>query len=184
MACDYNDYSYILLLSSLIPSFTASYWTVHGSSSLNGSPRPSSYAALQICQWCPEPQSPRGATYSFTAGTGKSQRVNGFSVINTKNFPFYGVYLSFARLSQLYTFRGRSLSQLRCWLLRPLRSRSRCWVRLVVHNEWTVKPLFILLIFFSIFFFQIRGASFPTDSGHACQPGGKDHWHVAGDRQL
>lgn len=38
--------------------------------------------------------------------------------------------------------------------------------------------------FFFFFFFLRRGASVPTDSGHACQPSRKDHWHVAGDRQL
>lgn len=34
------------------------------------------------------------------------------------------------------------------------------------------------------FIFPNRWASFPTDSGHACQPSRKNHWHAAGDRQL
>lgn len=49
--------------------------------------------------------------------------------------------------------------------------------------------MFRVLVFGQIythsqFFFLRRGASVPTDSGHACQPSRKDHWHVAGDRQL
>lgn len=35
-----------------------------------------------------------------------------------------------SRLSQLCTFRARSLSQPPCWLPRPLRSRNRCSVRI------------------------------------------------------
>lgn len=99
------------------------------------------------------------------------------------NFHYFAFFLPFARLSQLYMFRVRSLSQPPCWLLHPPRSRNRCWVKLPFHNEYTI----LLFTFYYVdlySFFQNRGASFPTDSGHACQPGRKDHRHVAGDRQL
>lgn len=74
-----------------------------------------------------------------------------------------------SRLSQLCTFRARSLSQPPCWLLRPLRSRNRCWVRILYHNELTVM-LFMqfLLGWFILHFSKIGERLFPLiQSMHA-----------------
>uniref|UniRef100_A0A3Q1BUD8 Polyadenylate-binding protein n=1 Tax=Amphiprion ocellaris TaxID=80972 RepID=A0A3Q1BUD8_AMPOC len=53
--------------SALIFLFAASCWPGHGSSSLNGGPRPPGHASLQIRQWCPQPQPPGGSAHCLTA---------------------------------------------------------------------------------------------------------------------
>lgn len=51
-----------------------------------------------------------------------------FSVPSLPCFKPFVACLPPLRLSQLYMCRVRSLSHPPCWLLHPLRSRSRCWV--------------------------------------------------------